>query len=150
MADSFAVRVIAQPMFDAVADHKKRVDRASMWAIRETGRLVKSTAKRQTPVYRAAGVTKISAIRKTKKAGGDVSYDQVISGLLRSSIASARRLTPQLGGGYSVKVGPRGGRVHLYAAKIEAQAAYMRAGHVAAVGRMGEIHAKAWAKAMSR
>lgn len=154
-----SIRVITEPFKAAVDDRKKRVDRASMYAVRATARAAKQNARRAAPVYRGDNAVRVSTVKKARKAGVNLRGEklgkgemvegagQVVAGLLRDSISSSRRLR-KIGGSYAVTVGPRGPRVHLYAAKIEDQAHFMARGYAAAIQHAPAIHAKAWANAM--
>lgn len=155
MADEFSLSMLIKPTTDAMTDMAKRTDRATMWALRETGRKVKQEARRQAPVYKGnAGRVnlKYSQFRKFQKATaykGSISNNVVISGLLKNSISSSRRFRREAGGAYVIKVGPRGQRTHLYAAKIEANTkAYMRPALERVAPQMSAIHARAWQRAM--
>lgn len=130
MADQVSFSIITKPFTDEMKAQHKRVDRASMYGLREVGRRVKREARKEAPR---------------------------LSGAYRSSIKSSRRLKSTLGGGYSVKVGPRGGvlnpqgaSVHLYAGKIEAKDAPMHKAYDRTVPEMASLLAKAWGKAMNR
>lgn len=138
-------KAIVGPTQAALRDMSRRVDRASMWALRETGRAVKTEAKRRAPVLKGAGTI---SRKRHKELGGGHSTPPV-AGLLKASISSSKRLR-KVGAAYVVKVGPRGDRVHLYAGKAEAANPYMKPAHEAAAARMGDIHANAWARAMKR
>lgn len=157
MADELSLKMIVKPTTDAMADMAKRTDRATMWAIRETGRKIKQEARKEAPVYRGrAGAVNLrhSQFRRIQKITGykgSVGNNVIISGLLKNSIASTRRLKREAGGAYVIKVGPRGQRTHLYAGKVEANTkAYMRPAYDRVAPMMADIHAKAWAKAMAR
>lgn len=157
MADGFSFSILTKPTTDAFSTINRKVDRSSMWAVREAGRLVKTTAKAKAPVYK--GGVKVSAVKRARRAGLTLSGEQlrkgqtvegnqVVSGLLRDSIASSKRLKQQ-GDTYSVVVGPRGPRVHLYASKIEARTHFMSAAYATVVAAARDIHERAWAKAMN-
>jgi hypothetical protein len=157
MPDGFSMSMLTKPTIDAMGDMAKRTDRATMWALRETGRKIKQEARRQAPVYKGkAGRVNLkhSQFRKFQKASGykgAISNNVVISGLLKNSISSSKRFGRAPGGAYVIKVGPRGQRTHLYAAKIEANTkAYMRPAYDRVTPMMTGIHAAAWAKAMAR
>ena len=158
MADLAAdIKVLTKPLFDAMADMEKRTDRATMWAVREVGRQMKKEAMRRAPVYKgrsgARVQLKMSQFRKFQKATkyrGSVANSVVISGLLKGSISSSRRLQSVKTGEYSLKVGPRGQRVHLYAGKAEERQPYMRPAYDEVALKMGEVAAGAWRRAMDR
>jgi hypothetical protein len=149
--------MLTKPATDAMADMAKRTDRATMWALRETGRKIKQEARRQAPMYKGkAGRVNLrySQFRKFQKTTGykgSINSNVVVAGLLKNSISSSKRFRREAGGSYVIKVGPRGQRTHLYAAKIEANTkAYMRPAYDAVTPQMSQIHAAAWAKAMAR
>lgn len=153
MADGFSMSMLTKPTLDAMADMSKRTDRATMWALRETGRQIKRESRRRAPVYKGRRATASFRLMKNlQKAGatGPLTNDVVVSGLLKNSISSSKRFKREAGGNYVIKVGPRGQRVHLYAGKIEAQSAYMRPAYDIVTPAMSEIHARAWAKAMAK
>jgi hypothetical protein len=162
VADSTADwKVITQPFYDAVKAMEARTDRATMWALREVGRQVKKESMKRAPVYKppqggSSGARvnlKMSQFRKFQKATkyrGSIASSVVISGLLRGSISSSRKLQSVKTGEYSLKVGPRGQRVHLYAGKAEARTPYMRPAYDVVVPTMGKVAGDAWARAMAR
>jgi hypothetical protein len=102
-----------------------------MWALREIGREVRKEARKRAPVY----------------SGDD---DRAVPGELRKSIAPSRRLKRVGAHTYALVIGPRGARVHLYAPTAEARTQFMRRAYEAVMPRIGEIHARAWRKAMER
>lgn len=153
MADGFSMSILTKPTLDAMADMSKRTDRATMWALREVGRQIKRESRRRAPVYKGRRATaSFRLMRNLHKAGarGDITNDVVVSGLLKNSISSSKRLQREAGGGYVIKVGPRGQRVHLYAGKVEARSAYMRPAYDVVTPQMTAIHARAWEKAMAK
>lgn len=147
-------RTLIQPFIDGVAQMNQRTDRATMWALREVGRQVKREAMRHAPVYDKKKATLTQAqfrkFQRATKYRGSIANSVVISGLLKGSISSSKRLTSVKTGEYSLKVGPRGQRVHLYSAKAEARQPYMRPAYEAITPRMAEIAAGAWGRAMAR
>jgi hypothetical protein len=152
--DGFSMSMLTKPATDAMADMAKRTDRATMWALRETGRKIKQEARKRAPVYKGrAGAVRMrySQFRRFQKATnykGSIANNVVISGLLKNSISSSRNFRREAGGAYVIKVGPRGQRTHLYAAKAEARRQYMRPAYDQVTPQMADIHARAWAKAM--
>jgi hypothetical protein len=151
--DGFSMSMLTKPATDAMADMAKRTDRATMWALREVGRKVKQESRRRAPVYkgrRATGTYRMMKALQKAGAGGKLTNDVVVSGLLKNSISSSRRLKREAGGAYVIKVGPRGDRVHLYAGKQEERARFMRQAYDVVAPAMSDIHAKAWAKAMGK
>ena len=158
MADNLGdFKLLSKPFVDGLKDMQTRTDRATMWAVREVGRQVKKEAMKRAPVYKgrsgARVQLKMSQFRKFQKATryrGSVANSVVVSGLLKGSISSSRRLQSVKTGEYSLKVGPRGQRVHLYASKAEARQPYMKPAYDEVALKMGEVAAGAWAKAMNR
>lgn len=130
MGERFSVEVHAQACVKEMHAIDKRVDRGTMWALRETGRLLGRRARAAAPVYRGQAVG-------------------VESGLLKRSIKSSRRIK-KFDRTQSLKVGPRGERVHLYAQKAEQQTGFMRKAYAEVAPAMAEIHARSWRKSMER
>jgi hypothetical protein len=64
------------------------------------------------------------------------SGNQPIPGLLKSSISSSKRLKNIGDNAYSLKVGPRGQRVHFYSKKAEERTGYMDQAEAAAVAAL--------------
>lgn len=130
MADGFSAKVYYQ---QAVADLAKidvGVNRATMWGLRETGRKVKSAARRQAPVYNGP--------RK-----------DIPRGRLRNSIHSDKRLKGSAGS-YSLRVGPRGYPASAYAGKQEARKPFMAPAQAQASAQAPAIFARAWGRAARR
>lgn len=166
MAEFTDLKVITKPFMDGVTDMQKRTDRATMWAVREAGRVVKRQARKRAPVYNSykfnratgnidknVGTLTMAQLNKFKRATGykgSISNNLVISGLLKGSISGSRRLKSVKTGEYSLKVGPRGQRVHLYSGKAEDRYHYMREGYAAAAPALAESAAKGWARAMAK
>jgi hypothetical protein len=152
------LKVVTQPFVDGVTDLKKRTDRATMWALREVGRQVKREAKKRAPVYRGRSGARVQfknyaqfrRFQKTTGYKGSIANSVVVPGLLKNSISSSRRLQSVKTGEYSLKVGPRGQRTHLYAPKMEGRDRFMRDAYGAVTPTMGATAAKAWGKAMNR
>lgn len=143
MADGFDFSMVTKPLVDALAERNRVMERAAMWAIRETGRAVRAAAKAEAPVYKG-GMSQRAYKRGGGRAGVGVSAP--VSGLLRSSIKSSRMIGGH--GVFRLTVGPRGDRVHLYAGKIEADKPYMEAGYAAAMAAGPAIWAGAVAHVM--
>ena len=150
MADGIEFKMITEPFTAGIADRQKRMPRAAMWAVREAGRAVKITAKAKTPVLADKSVTSASAYRrayKQRKKGvqGPIAGEGgPVRGLLRQSITASRNLK-QLGPSeFSLKVGPRGPRAHLYAKKIEDRAGYMAAGEIAGRSTLAVVSQQAF------
>lgn len=132
MADSFGVSIDTKPFRKSLDALQKRVDRATMWALREVGREVKKEARKLVPV-------------------GDGSDPRERPGELKKSIGSSRRIKRPAPHVYEIKVGPwSNGHVHLYAIKEEKIAWYMKRAHDAVMPRVPEIYARAVSRAMNR
>lgn len=160
MADSFDFKMFSKPVTDAIKDIERRTDRASMWALRETGRKTKQAAKRLAPVYQGqrGNMIHIRTVKKMRKAGmidkatGLVQGENantVIPGLLKDSISTSRRLK-KIGETYVLRVAPWGPRVAKYSRKAEERKPFMAPAYDAVAPQMVEIHAKAWARANER
>jgi hypothetical protein len=149
MADGFNAKMLVQPAIDEMVAMDKRMDRATMWALREVGRAVKREARRRAPVYKGAGrqTMKLREVKR-RRSEGDTSSAVVVPGLLRDSISSSRRFA-RAGEAFVLKVGPRGPRAHLYAARIEARSPYMEPGLATVIPQISALHAKAWERAMN-
>lgn len=106
---------------------ERATNRATMWAVRQTGRQLKQTAKATAPVYRGK-------------------RRDIPKGRLKRSIHSDRRLGGG-GGTYSVKVGPRGWPAVGYAGKEEARSPYMARAHAVVSPQMTRIASEAWTRA---
>ena len=142
MPDGLSFSIITKPLTDDLAARTKTMDRAAMWALRETGRVCRVAAKVDAPVYRG-GMTQ-KAWRADRRAAG---IHAPVSGLLRSSIKSSRRM-----GGFTgfrtITIAPRGNRVRLYSGKINALVLFMQRGQAAAEAAAPAIWARAVAHVM--
>ncbi|MCU1590087.1 MAG: hypothetical protein JWP11_1343 [Frankiales bacterium] len=125
----------------------KRVERATMYAVRQGGRQVKQQAKKNAPVYQGPGAISGKQLRTGPLV---VSRNAPVKGLLRSSIHSSKRLKRPAPGTYQVGVAPRGQRVHLYSAKAEARHGYMSRALDAVHPQFRAIAATAYARATRR
>jgi hypothetical protein len=155
MADGVSFKMVTEQFTKALDDRQRRMPGAAMWAVREAGRVAKKTARAQTPVLKDKQAASVAQMRKDRKfhAAGGVgptktggTADRPIRGLLRASIGpskNVKRLGPHE---VSLKVGPRGERTHLYAAKIEKRAHMMAAGEAAAQAAMKGIAERAFAR----
>lgn len=129
------------------------VQKANMYALRQTGRQIAKDAKRRAPVLldasgrKATGKTIKLAKRAGLKKGGD--FDAVIPGLLRSSIGNAKKIRRD-GNANTLIVGPLGKRVTLYRQKIEAIKPFMRPAYDSALAQMSSIFEAAYAKAIAK
>lgn len=161
MADGFGfdMTAVTEPLLEEMKAREKAVDRGSMFVVREAGRVAKKAARKAAPVYGGPKASvHVRTVKKARKAGVNLSGGQlakgervegnrIVVGLLRDSITSSRRLKKDGDGTYSIKVGPRGPRVHLYAAKVEVTQPYMRQAYRAVAEAMTAIAEKALTKA---
>lgn len=131
MGDGISVKFFTKELTRGLKDMERRVDRATMWGLREVGRALKTSARKRAPVYR----------------GRDV---RAQSGRLKKSISSSRRLKKVGPHTYSLTVGPRGEVVHLYAMKEEDRVRFMKDAYDEIVPMVPTIFNRAWAKAMKR
>lgn len=143
MADGLTFKMVTEPFHKGIVERQVRMRRAAMWTVREGGRVVAREARANAPVLGAgSGAIKYRAW-KSSGAGGT----GPVAGLLRNSIRPSKRLQAS-GAGWSLKVGPRGQRVHLYAGKQEERARYMAAGYAAAEEMMllagTEAYGRVW------
>ena len=118
----FSVSVNMAEFLAARAYMDHQVDRASMYALRETGREVIAEARGAVPV---------------------------LSGRLQRSITNDRQIK---GGGHSftLNTGPHGDPAFLYAGKIEALHPYMGPAIASAEGKLSGIFERAQATALAR
>ena len=166
MPEGFDYKVFTEPFKKGVTDMVGRVDDATKVAVQDGAKKIRAEAKKRTPVYQGKAtfgpggrVMRVSDIKKARRAGrvdrggtglvfGETK-STIIKGLLRDSI-SAGRVVRGRDGEYSLKVGPRGPRAHLYAAKIEDQAHYMHEAYDEVTPQMPKIAADAWSKALGK
>jgi hypothetical protein len=133
MADGISFSMVTDGFRKGLDQRQARIPSASMWALRAAGRVTARAAKAAAPVLKDKTVSSHRQLQQQRRQGVDVSaaYGRPVPGLLKASIAPSRRLQ-RVGDGWSLKVGPRGERVHLYSAKIEEQVDYMEQGRIAA------------------
>lgn len=139
-----------------------RSDRANKWALREAGRQTKREARRVVRVYggkkprgfigplragRQVSVTSGARVNGKRKYTGTTA---VIPGLLRDSINSSRRLAVVAPRTYRLSVGPRGGHVHLYAAKIEVLDKYMEKAARKVIPKFPRLQEEAMARVLAK
>lgn len=148
--DSITFKINADRFHQAIGDRQRRMPHAARWAVREAGRVAKREARKRAPVLKDRTVTAAAVARgaRFRKAGniGPIpsSTNGPVAGLLRASIAPSKRLKQVGDSEFSLKVGPRGLRVHLYAQKEERRAGYMAAGEAAARAQVGRIAQEAF------
>lgn len=120
-ADGFRVVIRGAHELERALDEVNRhTNRATMWAVREAGRKVKQEAKRNAPK---------------------------VTGALRSSIHSSRRLRRDGPATYAVRVAPRG---LLYSGKAEALHHFMRDAYDKVAPQLHDIAARAWLRSTRR
>jgi hypothetical protein len=139
MRDGVSFHMVLEPALRDMREMQRRTDRATMQGLRAVARKVGQEARRRAPVY--AGPARIVNY-------GDGHSGPMVPGELKRSIRSSRRLVRHGPGDYSLKVGPRGGHVHLYAAKQGALTPFMHPAYEVAKASAEAIHAKAWERAM--
>lgn len=123
----------------------RRVDRATMWGLREVGRQLKRAEKSRAPVYKGP-----NGVRRLKKGAiGPMQHGPVV-GLLKMSIGSGRTFKRLGPGAYGLVVGPRGGRVNLYKGKIERQYGFVQQAYDQVVPTAPVIMAAGWERALRR
>jgi hypothetical protein len=132
--------MVTEPFHATIRQRQARMPRAAMWAVREAGRVTRRAAAAKAPVLKDRSAPTVRQVRR-----GLATADRPVRGLLRASVKASRavREGPAT---YSVKVGPRGARVHLYAGRQEARFGYMRAGEDAGRAAMAAIAAEAFGK----
>lgn len=131
MAETLAaITMVTKPTTDALARLQRDVQSANVKAVRAAGLALAAEARRRAPVYQGPrkDVPK-GALRRGIKAG------------------KVRRLANSAA---SVKVGPRGARVHLYAGKIEELEPYMRTSYTEVASALAVIAGKAYIEAMAK
>lgn len=146
MSISAQFRVSTKATRLALANIDRNVDRASMWSVREAGRIVKREAMAKAPVWKGKGVTR----KQLRNGPNVVNSNAPVKGLLKASIKSRKRLKKLAPGSYENAVAPRGPRVRLYSGKAEARHGFMAASQSAATARMPAIAAKAYLRATQR
>lgn len=145
MGDGITFKMVTGPFTAAIKQREARMPAAARYAVREAGRVTKKAARAKAPVLRDKTVTSAAVNRgaRFRKAGGIGPVPSAatgpVSGLLRASITPSKQLTSMGDSAFSLKVGPRGERVHLYAQKIEARVGYMAAGEAAAKAALPSI-----------
>ena len=122
MADGISFDLVTKPFNDAMVEIRLTKDRATMYALRETGRRLVAGAKSRAPVY----------------SGTD---ERVVPGMLRDSIANSRKIERD-GESFGLHVGPFGSvtrakghgarGVQLYRSKEEARTGFMRSSFASA------------------
>ena len=141
--NDFGFRVHADAFLADLTLIERQVDRQTAVGLRGVGRQLVRTEKILAPVYKGRG----GAQRLRKGAFGPQAPGPII-GLLRFSVKTGRMRKDA--DGYSLVVGPGGGRVNLYKGKIERKFGFARQAHDEVVPFANVIMAAAWAKALRR
>ena len=138
LSDSVSFKLDISKFTRVMEDAKRTSERATMYALRETGRQIGAKARAEAPTYE----------------GDD---PRVVKGLLKRSIHNAKVLNHG-GGEFSLKVGPmapvtreegKGARgAVLYAAKEERKHGYMAKG--VATTPIADIYNEAMAKGLAK
>lgn len=122
-SDVMSFRVDTRAATKALNDLNRTFEKATMYGLREAGRKGKQAAKRQTPV---------------------------LTGELKSSIHTSRRLRKTGPGSFALHIGPWGGKVNLYRNKIEQSSHYMEQAYREAWGKMSEGFLRAYTRVIER
>lgn len=130
MPDGISFTFDTAPFKAFLSDRDRRMKQAAMYNVRAGGRVVAAVAKAKAPVLKDRTAQTVRAYRKSKGA-----VNAPVRGLLKASIKPSRRLRYD-GVTWSLKVGPRGPRVHLYAAKQEDRTGFMRDAYAAVESQM--------------
>jgi hypothetical protein len=149
MADGISFRMITDPFTEGITLRQKKMPRAAMWAVREAGRQVRKAEQAKAPVMKGGGPSAKTLSGLNRRKGFTVksdAYGRPVPGLLRASIASSKNLKQLGASSFSLKVGPRGPRVHLYAQKAEAKHGYVAAGEAVAKDALAAVAAAAFAR----
>jgi hypothetical protein len=136
VADRFSASFLTAAFERELRAKAASVARAAQWALRDAGRATQRAARRKVRVYKGPGAVSVASARKVWKSGGTVARSEVVAGLLRDSVRPSRRII-RAGPVLILRVGPRGPRAHLYAAKIDAEDHFMDAGREAGEARLG-------------
>jgi len=139
MVDGLSFHAITGPALKDLRAIQLKTDVATKKGLRAVGARVRTEGKRGAPVYDGPART---------VSYGDGNRGPLIPGELKKSIATSRRVKRNGPSDFSLFVGPRGGHVHLYAAKQEARTPYMKPAFQVASSEARTIHERAWEKAM--
>jgi hypothetical protein len=132
------VKVFGNSLKRDLKDIDRRMDKATMWALRETGRVVKRTASRGAPRYRGPA-------RKVTYGGNTMDLQP---GMLRKSIRSSKRLK-KFGDTWAMSVGPRG-YSRFYAKRMNERHRFMESGMAAGIASHRSNYERAWTRAMKK
>ena len=139
MVDGLSFHAVTGPTLKELAHIRAEANRATKKTLRAVGARVRAEAKRRAPIYDGPGRT---------VSYGDGNSGPLIPGELKKSIATSKRYKINGPSDYSLFVGPRGGHVHLYAAKQEALTPYMKPAFEIASREARATYTWAWEKAM--
>lgn len=147
MADGISFSMKTDQFTSFIGDRASRMNRAAMWVVREAGRTGRKAAVVAAPILVDKSKQSHRQLQRRKRQGEDVlhAYQSAVPGLLKASIKSTRAMNVGAGS-FSIKVGPVGSRVHLYAGKEEERRAYMDAGKAAAEAAAQAIANQAFGK----
>lgn len=137
------MKVITDSFHEALKTMDTVSQKAAQWAIRESARKVKRAAQQRAPVY-SGPARKV----RVNNGGGYTTVD-LVPGEYKKSIASSKNFL-SAGRTWRLKVGPRGGHVHLYAGKVEQRSAPMRTGFAAVQPQIQTIYDGAMKRALAR
>lgn len=98
MGEAFEWDFITKGFTEHNLELTKATDKATLYALRATGRFIGRVAKKESPVYPG----------KLNMSNGTDPRAQAESGNLKKSITNSRRVTKIGTGDYSMKVGPFG------------------------------------------
>lgn len=131
MADGLSIRMLTGHARQELREIQKETDKVTKQTLRLVGAYLAREARKIAPVY----------------AGDD---SRAEPGRYRSSIKPSRRFGNPLPHVYTLKVGPRGPKVRLYAPKLEDQYDVMERSQHKAEPVAGAMHEKAWARAVKK
>ena len=131
MPDHISAHFNTKPFLASLRAMERRVDRATMWALREVAREVRKEAGRYAPV-------------------GDGSDPREKPGQLKRSVRASRRIKRIGPHTFELVIGPRGDHVHLYASKAEKRTRFMARAYNAVLPSIPALHRKAWQRAIDK
>jgi hypothetical protein len=139
VADSISFSGFFSPFYKFAADRSVRMDRAALWGLRQAARAGTKAARTAAPTLTGTGAMTHSQIQRGRRVGIISAEDASaiyksgpVPGLLRASIRTSKHARMVGPHAYSLTFGPRGERVHLYAAKAERRTPFMERGRSAA------------------
>lgn len=141
MADHISFHMVTGPTQVELLALARSQDGATKAGLRAVAARVRRESRSLAPVY--------SGPRTTVSVGGGKQVP-LIPGELKKGIRASRAFKRYPNSTFGLSVGPRGGHVHLYAAKQERRTPYMAPGHDAAMAEANAILEAAWAKSLAR